>query len=170
MKKLSVVIFLLSALSVCAQKDVKPTDDLIISGQIEAETKITLSDFDKFKKHKIGDLVITNHLGEKRGTSKGMTGILFKDILSQLNLKADNPKSFSEFIFTFVASDGYKVAFSWNEIFNSPTGDNFYLITEKEGKKMKDMDERILAATTTDIRTGRRYIKGLHKIIVGRVD
>lgn len=170
MKILTVVIFVLSALTVCGQKDVKPTDELAISGQIEAETKISLSDLDKFKKHNIGDLVITNHLGEKRGTSKSMSGILFKDILNQLKLKADNPKLYSEFIFTFVASDGYKVAFSWNEIFNSPTGENLYLITEKEGKKLKDMDERILAATTTDIRTGRRYIKGLQKIIVGRVE
>ena len=59
--------------------------------------------------------------------------------------------------------------FSWNEIFNTETGNNLYIITEEDGKKMNEMDESILIASTKDFKT-RRYIKGLEKIIVERAD
>ena len=40
----------------------------------------------------------------------------------------------------------------------------------KDGKKLKDMEERILIITPTDFKTGRRHIKGLIMIVVGRAN
>lgn len=129
-----------------------------------------MDDIEKYPSKILGDVVITNHLGEPRGISKQLEGVLVKDLLKDLELKEESPKRFSEFYFTFVAIDNYKVVYSWNEIFNSPTGDNLFLITAKDGKKLKDMDERILILTSTDLKTGRRYIKRLSKILVERVN
>jgi hypothetical protein len=156
--------------SVWGQKTDQPTNDFVVTGQIKKELKFTLSDIEKYPSKTIGDVVITNHLGEPRGTAKQLTGILVKDLLKDLELKEETPKRFSEFYMTFVAVDNYKVVYSWNEIFNSPTGDNLFLITSRDGKKIKDMEERILILTPTDFKTGRRHIKGLSKIIVERVD
>ncbi|MBX2897892.1 MAG: hypothetical protein KF763_20790 [Cyclobacteriaceae bacterium] len=129
-----------------------------------------MADIEKYPTKTIGDVVITNHLGEPRGTAEQLTGVLVKDLLKDLELKEESPKRFSEFYLTFVAVDNYKVVYSWNEIFNSSTGDNLFLITSRDGKKLKDMDERILILTPTDFKTGRRHIKGLSKILVERVD
>jgi len=118
----------------------------------------------------IGSLNITNHTGEKRGTASDMKGVLVKDVLQGVKFKTETPRQSSEFYLTFVASDGYKAVFSWNEIFNSPTGDHLYLITEKAGKKIGEMDDRILLVTTSDFKTGRRHIKALSRIVVGRVE
>ena len=87
-----------------------------------------------------------------------------------MELNEESPKRFSEFFLTFIAIDNYKVVYSWNEIFNSPIGDNIYLITSRDGKQLKDMDERILILTPIDFKTGRRHIKGLSKIVVERVE
>jgi len=46
------------------------------------------------------------------------------------------------------------VVFSWNEIYNTDTGIGMYVITEKNGKKMCEMDERILAISSRDFKTG----------------
>ena len=92
-----------------------------------------------------------------------------KDLLGSVDFKSESPKTVSEFYLTLIASDGYKVVFSWNEIFNTEVGDHTYLITEKDGKKIQDLNERILVLSASDYKTGRRYIKGLQEIVVGRV-
>jgi hypothetical protein len=148
---------------------IKPTEEFSISGEIVNEINFTLHDLEKYQHQKVNDVVITNHLGEQKSIARGLTGILIKELFKNVEFKAESPKIMSEFYLTFIASDGYKVVFSWNEIFNSETGNNIFLITQKEGKKINDMDERILLITTSDFKTGRRNIKGLSKIIVKRV-
>jgi len=71
---------------------------------------------------------------------------------------------------TFIASDGYKAVYSWNEIFNSPTGQNIFIVVEKDGVKLKDMAERIMIITPSDFKTGRRYIKALSQIVVNKTN
>lgn len=170
MKRLTTLILVIISVTAWGQKATPVTNDFVVTGQLKKELTFSLADIEKFTSTAIGDVVITNHLGEPRGTAKQLTGILVKDVLKDLELKEDSPKRFSEFYLTFVAADNYKVVYSWNEIFNSPTGDNVFLITSRDGKKMNDMEESILILTPTDFKTGRRHIKGLRKIVVERVD
>ncbi|SFB68785.1 hypothetical protein SAMN04487891_101408 [Flagellimonas taeanensis] len=128
-----------------------------------------MTDIEKHPSKPIGDVVITNHMGEPRGTAKQLKGILVKELLDDMELQEESPKRFSEFYLTFVAIDNYKVVYSWNEIFNSPTGDQLFVITSRDGKDIKDMPESILILTPTDFKTGRRHINGLSKILVERV-
>jgi len=93
-------------------------------------------------------------------------GIAIKDIFKTVQFNADNPKLHSTYYFVFVASDGYKVVYSWNEISNTLTGENTYILVQKNNKQLSDMEDRIVVATRTDFKTGRRFIKGLSKIIV----
>lgn len=170
MRRTITLFFVFISLTVFGQKSDHSTIDFAVTGQIKSELKFTLAEIEKYPSKPISDIVITNHLGEPRGTAKQLRGILIKDLLKDLELKEERPKRFSEFYLTFVAADNYKVVYSWNEIFNSPTGDNLYLITTRDGKKIRDMEERILILTPTDFKTGRRHIKGLSKILVERVD
>ncbi len=163
-------LFLLLAEVAWGQKEVKATNEFVVTGQIKKELKVTVADLEKLESKGIPDVVITNHLGEPRGTAKQLTGVLVRDVLKDLELIEETPKLFSEFYFTFVAIDNYKVVYSWNEIFNSPTGDNIYIVTSRDGKKLADMEERILVLTPTDFRTGRRHIKGLGQVVVRRVE
>ncbi|HVZ55366.1 MAG TPA: hypothetical protein VG870_01800 [Chitinophagaceae bacterium] len=101
-----------------------------------------------------------------KGTATRMTGVPLPVVLSRLQIACDSPKALSRFYFVFVASDGYRVVYSWNELFNSPTGEHTYLVLEKEGHPLTDMPDRILVFTQTDLHTGRRYLKGLSRIEV----
>jgi hypothetical protein len=152
-----------------SQEKIVSTNSITVTGAVEKEMTFQIADLNGFVSKRIPDVVITNHLGEPRGTARGLKAILIKDVLSQISFKAESPKVLSEFFLTFVASDGYAAVYSWNEIFNSPTGDNIFLITEKDGKPLAEMSERILIITPTDFKTGRRHIKGLSKIVVGRI-
>ena len=98
-----------------------------------------------------------------------MKAVLLKDILDKVEIDAETPKGLSEYYLVCIASDSYKVVFSWNEIFNSDTGKSVYIIMGQDGKPATTLDNRIALVSPKDQMTGRRYVKGLQKIVIERV-
>lgn len=129
-----------------------------------------LADLDTFPKSHIKDQVIYNQKGEVKDTVTGMRGVPLKALLAPVDYVYKKPKTLNEFYFVFTASDGYKVVFSWNEIYNTEAGNEFFIVTEMKGKKLKNSEQRMLFISTADIKTGRRYIKGLRTIEVKQVE
>lgn len=153
---------------VSAQEKLIATDSIIVSGNLTSPLIIRMNQLLQLPSETLPNLTITNHLGELKGIAKKMKGVLLKSVLEQLNYENPSPKQLSEFYFVLIASDGYKVVYSWNELFNNNAGNHVYLITEKDGKTMRNSNERILVAQFSDFKTGRRYIKGLKEIQVKR--
>ncbi len=172
-KKISVssaVFFLCClAVSLIAQQNVPATNEFIVSGAVKAEKVISLADLKKLKTHELGDVAILNHLGAKKSVETKVKGVLLKEALASLEFDVTSPKYLSEFYFAAKATDGYTVIFSWNEIFNSILGDKIFVVLERDGKTLEQMDDRILLLSTGDLNTGRRHVKGLARIEVGRV-
>ncbi len=170
MKKLITFLFLLVASAAFAQKEIKPTSQFIISGEVKAAVTVTIDDLKKCKSQLVADVIITNHLGEKKSEAKGLKGVLLKTVLEKAEINAENPKVLSEYYFVCKANDGYKVVFSWNELFNTTVGDATYVITEKEGKGLDKMNDSILLLSPNDFKTGRRHLKALATIEVKRAN
>ena len=165
-----IVIFFLAPTSIYAQRAVTPSETLKIEDKIKTEKTFSITELDTFPKIVIADQTLYNHKGEVKNTVKNMKGVLLKTVLASIQFDYDKPRELNEFYFVFVATDGYKVVFSWNEIYNTEAGNNFYIVTEMDGKNIKDMEQRILFISTTDLKSGRRYIKALEKIQVKRVE
>lgn len=168
--KTLVLLFFLASYLVNAQRTVTPSETLKIEGKIKAGTTFTIADLEMFQKVDISDQKLYNHNGEAKGSLSNMKGVLLKTILKSIEFVYDKPKELNELYFVFVATDGYTVVFSWNEIYNTEAGNNFYIITEMDGKKLSEMDQRIAFIATADLKSGRRYIKALEKIEVRRVE
>jgi hypothetical protein len=162
------VILVLGTLSAYSQDVPKPTTSFVIGGEVKTPLTIQLADLKKWKEQAIGDVVITNHLGEKKSEAKGLKGILLRDLLSSVEIKSESPKLLSEYYFVCKATDGYTVVYSWNEIFNTSVGDAVFIVTEKNGKTAASMDDAVLMISPKDIRTGRRHVKSLTSIDVKR--
>jgi hypothetical protein len=152
-----------------AQKTIPPTDTLFVTGKIQNPITFSLTDLDTFPKTAISDQIIYNHNGEIQDTLIAISGIPLKTLLTSVIYLYDKPKFLNEFYLAFIASDGYKVVISWNEIYNTETGNNFFIITEMEGMKLKDLEQRIMFISTADLKTGRRFIKGLKTIEVRQI-
>jgi hypothetical protein len=165
---LIVVIVLFGVRFGLAQKDTKPTTSFTISGEVKKPITIQTADLAKWTLQNIGDIVITNHLGEKKGEAKGLKGVLLKDVLGSVEINAENPKVLSEFYFVCKANDGYTVVYSWNELFNTATGNTAFIVAEKEGKQIAQMPDAILMVSASDFKTGRRHLKALSAIEVRR--
>lgn len=168
MKHLFLTLSILLSLAGYAQHSIELTEKISVEGEVVNPMELTLEHLKTFPSQEIGDVLITNHMGIPKGTITGLKGIPISEVLKTLEVKSDSPKLLSEYYLVFQASDGYKVVYSWNELFNSETGSNTFIVTEKEGVPMEKMEERIMVITPKDIQTGRRYIKSLKTIKIYR--
>ena len=159
---------LLITSALIGQRNIPPTEAFKITGQVKMEQLVTIGQIDSMSSTPIDDQVIYNQKGEIKDTLTGLRGVPLKEVISRIQLVYDKPKELNEFYFVFTASDGYKVVFSWNEIYNTEAGNHFYILTRVNGKPLNIIEERIPLISTTDIQSGRRYIKGLQLIEVKR--
>ncbi len=153
-----------------AQENGPATNDFTIEGKVKTAYQFTMPGSKEFKTTSLDSVVIYNHLMVKKRTIKNIKGILLKDILAKVDFDAASPKLLSEFFIVCIAADNYKVVFSWNELFNSEVGDHVLIVTAADGKRGNEMEDRIALLSTADHATGRRYVKGLQKIIIERVE
>lgn len=152
-----------------AQKNNTVTNEFTITGEVKGLLKFSLKLAAGFTSHSVDSIVIYNHLHERKRAIHNIKGILLKDVLEKAGLNEDKPKLFSEFYFTCIASDGYKVVFSWNELFNTEIGNQVMIVTAEEGKNADAVDDHIALLSASDKNTGRRYVQNLQEIKVERV-
>jgi len=170
MRWILLLVLAFTVFSASAQKENIPTtENFSIEGKVKKSLSLSLADLSSYKSYSIDSIVITNHLGERKSSLKKVKAVLLKDILDKVEIDAETPKVLSEYYLVCIASDNYKVVFSWNEIFNSDTGKSVYIITAQDGKPATGLDNRIALVSPKDQMTGRRYVKGLQKIVVERV-
>jgi hypothetical protein len=163
---LSLLLGLFLSLQVVAQKSYS----IEVTGDILASQVFTLDQINANRSMDLGDFAITNHAGEPRGVATQLKGFPIVNLLEQVKLDSPSPRQLSEFYFVFEATDGYKVVFSWNELFNNPLGKEVFLITSKDGESLEEMEDGLLLISKTDLRTGRRHVKNLSKIRIIRID
>lgn len=171
MRSIFLFILVSTGCSLFAQKENIPTtESFSIEGRVKKEITVLLTDLSSYKAYSTDSIVIRNHLGERKSVLRKVVGVLLKDILQKAEIDSESPKTLSEYYILCVASDNYKVVFSWNEIFNNPFGNSVYIITGVDGKPASTMDSRIALVSPKDQMTGRRYVKGLQKIIIERAN
>ena len=162
------IIGYLGVHSAFCQKEFKPTQSFVITGEVKSPAVVQAVDLKKWRIQNIGDVVITNHLGERKSEAKALKGVLLKEVLESVEINAESPRVLSEYYFVCKGNDGYTVVYSWNELFNTPTGNTVYLVTEREGKPLTEMSDSILMISPGDFKTGRRHVKALASIEVRR--
>lgn len=161
MKVLVSLLLLVTARPLFAQHIDCSSTAFTINGDVKTDITFDIKALDSFTIVSIPDVTITNHKGEVRRTITGLKGVLLKTILQKAEINNDSPKTLSEFYLVFTACDGYKATYSWNEIFNSATGNNIYVVKDKDGTSLSSI-------TPTDIATGRRYVQSLSTITIKR--
>lgn len=164
MKILFTLLAVLLADNIVAQKQLV-TNQLTITGKVKNEKSYSLDEIAKFPSSYLND-VNTSCSPRKTEKAKSVKVVLMKNILDSVKFSYESSKSLGQFYFLFVSSDNYKTVFSFNEIYNTPTGNQLYLVTELDGVKMEDMENRILMLSTGDIKGGSRNMKGLSRIEV----
>lgn len=152
-----------------AQHDITSTDYFTVEGEVKNKVTFKLEDSPAFNSISFDSIVIYSHLVVRKSVLKNVKGVLLKDIIAKASFNISDPKPLSEYYITCIASDGYKVTFSWNEIFNTNIGKQLIVITEADGVKASASPQHIAIISPADIATGRRYVHGLQKVLVEKV-
>ncbi len=169
MRYIWILALLVMSMGAYAQRDVKPTEEVRISGDVKEAKTYTIADIKKLKQADLGDVAIKNHKGEDKYVIHNVKGIPVKTLLEPVSYSIDKPKDMAEIVLVFTASDGYRNVYSWSEIYNTPIGDKLYIITSKDGKDIADMGERIQVLCLADLNNGMRHMRGLASIEVRRI-
>ena len=173
MKAKYVASAMLAAFGMCMAlvlhgQDSAPTISITVSGEVASPKIILVKDLGAYQQHALGDVEITNHLGEKKSVAKALRGVLLSDALETVEITAENPRVLSAYYLVCRAADGYTVVFSWKELFNSPIGKSVYLVTSRNGQEYEYISEGMMLVVPNDLRTGRRYIKNFQSIEIKR--
>jgi hypothetical protein len=171
MKRFSLSCLLVLAWALLrAQGDLTPTQSFTIEGAVQNPVTIDVAQLLAQPQVKLKPVQIVNHLGVQKSLLKDLRGVRLQPLLTQATLNEENSKYWSEFYYIFEASDGYQVVFSWNELFNTATGEQVYLIVQRDGQTLPALDGQLAVLVPSDKITGRRYLKGLAKVKVMRAE
>ncbi len=146
------------------------TNEFRVFGLVKKERIYTEKDLLQMKQESIGTVYIKNHKGDIVINAKNMKGVLLKTILDSTVILSTNYKNYNQFFIILTAVDGYKNSYSWNELYNTEIGNHVYLITEKNGKSLNQIPEKLLVLSANDINGGGRYLKNLSTIEIKAVD
>jgi hypothetical protein len=152
-----------------AQKAPEPTQQFTITGKVKQELVISYNTLLNYKSHELHN-VNTSCSPKKEERIKSAKGVLLKEVLDSAAFDYEKGAHLNEFYFVFVASDGYKLVYSYNEIFNTETGRNLYVVTALDGQPAGQLPNAMLILTTSDIKGGRRNMKWLKEVRVCRAE
>lgn len=155
--------------SFAQETDQNTTDQFIITGKVKQEKTINITDIKRLSSITLSDVNVSCS-PKIENRVKEIKGVLLKNILDSVAFQYEKSRMLNQYYFLFVAKDGYKMVFSFNEMYNTEIGKNLYLVTEMEGKPLDQMDNRIMVLTTKDIKGGSRNMKWLSKIVVGMAE
>ncbi|MCO5936955.1 hypothetical protein NAF17_15535 [Mucilaginibacter sp. RB4R14] len=164
-----ILLLLLYTSAATAQEKNQQTLKFAITGEVVKESVITLDSLKQYTISPLGNIKVTDHTGAFKHQDDELKGILLKDVLSHTKFKTTSPKLMSRFYFVCTGVDGYKVVYSWNELYNTEVGNHVYIIMEKNGIKADKMPESMQMTSAIDFKTGRRYLHNLDKIVVSQV-
>jgi hypothetical protein len=163
MKKLLLILLFLTSLF---SKDVSyETNELKIEGLVEKKLVLNMDKLQEINDLRTGSKTITL---TKNDTT--YEGVLLKEIIDQAKINIKNRKDLNKVYIMAIASDNYKVLFSWNELFNSKIGDNVLIFLKKNGKLLDKNEGKLALISVEDINENPRHIKWLEKIIVNKID
>lgn len=137
------------------------TTSISVTGAVEHTMTLGVEDLRAFPTQKVNEVPLVCQTGANLGKLENFKGVRLRDIIERAKVVAPGHNDVKKMVVIAGASDGYKVVFSWSEIFNSPVGDGVYVFADDEG--------RIAMISTKDLRTGPRHVKWLNHIEVRKI-
>jgi len=145
------------------------SDKITVSGAVEHTLVLSVDDLRKFPQQQISEISLQRQSGADAGKLDKLKGVLLRDILQKAAVVSKDHNDVKKIAVIAGASDGYKVVYSWSEIFNSPLGDGIIVFYERDGAALADSEGHIAMISSKDTRTGPRHVKWLQTVVVTKI-
>jgi DMSO/TMAO reductase YedYZ molybdopterin-dependent catalytic subunit len=93
-------------------------------------------------------------------------GVSLRAVLERAGLAERDRLDWRKSVVVVTARDGYRVTFSWPEIFNTEGGTQVMLVHERDGHPLADDEGPVALMAPADLRLGPRHVKWLRRIEV----
>lgn len=145
------------------------TESVSVTGPLEHPLKLGVDDLRKLSIRQLEVTPRARPSATSPGKRETFSGVLLREILEKAEIDAPSHFDLKKMAIIASASDGYKVVFSWSEIFKSPIGDGVIVFLEKNGQPLTGDEGRIALVSTQDAGTSSRYVKWLKTIEVRKI-
>jgi DMSO/TMAO reductase YedYZ molybdopterin-dependent catalytic subunit len=92
-------------------------------------------------------------------------GVPLRELLDQAALSLDR-HAVRRAMVLLTARDGYRVGFSWGELYNSSLGDGVILVRVQDGRDLIEADGLPALRSLYDTRSGPRHVRWLERVEV----
>lgn len=145
------------------------TRSLTITGAVEHPLTLTVADLAQRPDLQVRTIPLDTISGEPLRSLENLRGVRLRDLLDEAVIHIEDHNDIKKMVVIAGASDGYKVVFSCEELFNTPNGDDVYVYFETAGQPLPDEEGRIALISGHDLHTGPRHVKWLNAISVVKV-
>ena len=135
-----------------------------LSGEFKSPLAAGIDDLKKLALHTVRDLPIVCRSGEVKDTLKTARGALLRDLLDKAHPNLPGHFDANHAYVVIAATDGYKVIFSWNELYNTPVGDDVVLVYERDGQPLSAKEGPFLLISGKDRTTGPRHVRNVQSV------
>jgi len=139
---------------------------LRVTGRVTKPLELGMDELRAMDTEEIADLMIICGDGDPKGNIRNCRGVLLENIIRMADVIKEEHNDTKKMFFVVSANDGYKVVFSWQEIFNTSVGGGVMILLERDGKPLDGEQGQLELISAEDYLTGARYVKGLKSIEV----
>lgn len=145
------------------------SEQLSIEGRVKKKLTLDVASLAKHPKQNAQEIAIQTIERVERHQIARYQGVLLTDLLSEAGINDYHRNELKKTAIIAQAVDGYKVVFSWTELFNSDIGRGVVVVYQKNGQALDQSLGKIALISAQDTATGPRFVKWLDKISVVKI-
>jgi hypothetical protein len=159
------------------------SEELLVTGAVKTTLTLKVDDLKAFAPDQIASVTVMRRMivdpggkdGGKDEVKAGASGqevpsiargVRLTAVLERAGLASTDPNDWKHTVVLATATDNYRVAFSWPELFNTPVGAEVLVVFERDGRPLADREGRIALVSAHDVRTGPRSVRWLKRLDV----
>jgi hypothetical protein len=137
-----------------------------VAGLVNHPQRLSVEDLCKLGLTEAKDVTMICSSGRTNGVRSNYRGVLLSRVIEHADAVMRKHDSPSWMYVTVTSSDGHWALLSYQEIFNTPVGEQALVIVEKDGLPLNEFEGEIAFISGYDLRPGSRKMRYLQKIEV----
>jgi len=146
------------------------TQVVVIGGRVQHSLTLSPQALAEFPVQTPPEIPIRDRDGKTIRILKAYAGVKLVDLLDKAAFVVNDHNDLKKTLIVAIASDGYKVIFSWSELYNTSVGNGVLVLYAKDGKPLGEDEGRIALISVNDLHTGARHVRWLKTLQILNID
>jgi DMSO/TMAO reductase YedYZ molybdopterin-dependent catalytic subunit len=144
-----------------------PAARVAVGGAVLQALSLGVDDLRRFAPDQIVELRLPAR--DAASQASVLKGVRLRALIERAKVAMADHNTVKKLAIIATATDGYKVVFSWSELFNAELGDAVLVVFERDGQPLAAAEGPLALISGKDIRTGPRHVKWLQSVEVRQV-